>query len=275
LGQGGEYVLAEIRPELVEALRSALVALEGRTADDECRLRARVLARLAAALTPSATPEEPLGLARQALEMTRGETDARTRIDVDLGVGAAFADFAPPAERMTVNERLFREARRVSDRVLELRALTRLSCDHLEQGDVAGSSALIAERAALAESIGHPRYLWQTPMLRSMQAMPQGRFDDCEALIVEARRLAVAASDPNAERCIEFHRFAMLLLAGRTDALRAQQASVQRTLLTLVGNENLETWVTVLAAVQLGDLGHAAAVLRKVGPWQIRRAWNA
>jgi tetratricopeptide (TPR) repeat protein len=118
LGQGGQYVLAEIRDELVSLLREALGALGEGEQEDVRRLRARVLARLAAALTPSATPDEPLSLARRALCMTADETDTRTRIDVEVGVGAAFADFAPPAERISVNERQLRDARAVGDRVL-------------------------------------------------------------------------------------------------------------------------------------------------------------
>jgi hypothetical protein len=261
LGQGAEYVLAEIRTELVLALRAALRALGDRAGAEERRLRARLLARLAAALTPSATPEEPLGLARQALAMTAGETNARTRIDVDVGVGAALMDFAPPGERVLVNERLLRDARDVSDRVLELRALTRLACDHLERGDVARADATITARATLADTIGHPRYQWQTPLLRSMRAMPRGLFDECEAHIAQARALAADAPDPNAQRCIEFHRFSMLLLAGRTDGLRAQESRAHGTLLSLHGNENLVAWLEAVMAARLEDKMRAAQAL--------------
>jgi tetratricopeptide (TPR) repeat protein len=260
LGQGAEYVLAEIRTELVDVLRAALRALVNRTGDEERRLCARLLARLAAALTPSTTPE-PLALARQALAMTEGETDSRTRIDVDVGVGSALTDFAPPGERVVVNERLLRDARQVSDRILELRALTRLACDYLERGDVARADATIAARAALAESIGHPRHLWQTPLLRSMRSMPHGRFDECESHIQRARTLAAEAPDPNAQRCIEFHRFSMLLVTGRTEGLRAQESRVHGTLLFLQGNENLRVWLEAVTAAALGDKARAAEAL--------------
>lgn len=265
LGQGAEYVLGEIRGELVDALREALVALESVSDPDAVRLRARLLARLAAALTPSGTPSEPLALARRALAMTEAESDARTRIDVDVGVGAALADFAPPTERIVVNERLLHGARVASDRVLELRALTRLCCDYLERGDAARADAAIAERAALADSIGHPRYRWQTPLLRSMQAMPNGRFDDCEANIAEARWLARETLDPNSKRCIEFHRFSMLLVAGRSDELALQEANAQRTLLSLSGNLDLDAWLGAIVAARVGDRTRAKQALRGAG----------
>ncbi len=265
LGQGGEYVLAEIRGELVDVLREALVMLGEPTHVEHVRLKARVLARLAAALTPSATPEEPLGLARQALAMTSDETDARTRIDVDVGVGAAYTDFARPEERIPVNERLLRDARAVGDRVLRLRALTRLSCDHLERGDVQSADSAIAARAALSDSLGHPRYLWQTPLLRSMRAMPEGRFADCEAEIEAARKIASEVSDPNAERCIELHLFTMLLVAGRPEELRAQRPAALRVVGSLPSGDALTHWVNAVISSRLGEHREAVRALAALG----------
>ena len=155
------------------------------------------------------------------------------------------------------------EARRAGDRVLELRALTRLACDHIEYGNAARAEAVIAARAALADSIGQARYRWQSPLLWSMHAMPRGRFDDCEAHIRQARQLAAETPDPNAERCIEFHRFSMLLVAGRPQALRAQEASAQKTLLTLLGNHDLDDWLAAVTAARLGDRRRAIEVLRR------------
>ena len=37
------------------------------------------------------------------------------------------------------------------------------------------------------------------------------------------------------------------------DALREQEASAQRTLLTLQGNEDLRSWLAAVAAARLGD----------------------
>jgi tetratricopeptide (TPR) repeat protein len=265
LGQGGEYVLAEIRGELIELLREGLAAIGDAAEIEDRRLRARLLSRLAAALMPSATPEEPIALAREALVMVAAETDARARIDVDVAVGSALADFAHPRERIPVNERLLRDARSVGDRALRLRALTRLSCDRLEIGDVAAADAAIAARSALAESIGHPRYLWQTPLLRSMRAMPDGRFDDCEAEITEARRLAAEATDANAERCIELHRFSMLVVAGRLEELRAQEVATLGAVDPLPDAATLRAWIMAITASRLGNRARALHSLRSLG----------
>jgi hypothetical protein len=272
LGQGGEYVLAEIRSELVDALREALAALGDAPADEDRRLGARLQARLAAALTPSPTPEEPLALARAALAMIESETDPRARIDVDVAVGSALADFAPPHERIPVNERLLGDARAVGDRVLRLRALTRLACDHFERGDVAAADAAIAARGTLAEAIGHPRYLWQTPLLRSMRAMPDGRFADCEAEIAEARALAAEVSDPNAGRCLEIHRLSMLLVAGRPDELRAQEPAALRVLDPLPHGATLCAWVTAVVGARLVAGERTLRALRALKPPNVMTA---
>jgi hypothetical protein len=245
-------------------LREAISKVNG-TEPEDVRLRARLLSRLAAALTPSVTPAEPLALAREALQMTRHEADLRTRIDVGVAVGAALTDFAPPDERIVVNERLVRDAREASDRILELRGLTRLACDHLERGDIASAEAVIAERQALAQRIGQPRHLWQTPLLRSMRAMAEGRFDACDACIEEARHVSLEADDPNADRCVTAHRFWMLLVAGRTAPLRAHEPDIQRVMGSLPDGPMYRPWVSAIVAARCGDEESAARELRSLG----------
>ena len=153
----------------------------------------------------------------------------------------------------------------IGDRVLELRALTRLSCDYLERGDAARADAMIAARAALGEAIGHVRYRWQTPLLRSMRAMMEGRFDACEAAIVEARALAEQAHDPNAERCIEMHRFTMLMIAGRVEALAAQLPATLRQVVTLPDGATLSNWAIAVVGAHSGDSGAADEALQTLG----------
>ena len=260
LGQGGEYVLSEIRGELVGVLREALDQLRP-DREEHARLRARVLARLAAAITPSASPEEPLALAREALAMTRDESDTRVRIDVDVGVGAAFADFAPPQERIPVNERLLSDATALHDRVLMLRALTRLACDHLERADVVRADSVIAARASLAKQVGRPRYQWQGPLLSSMRWMAEGRFADCEAAIAEAREYAASSLDPNAQRCIEVHRISLLMLAGRIEGRAEQEQAALRTFAPLPHASPMSGWLVSLGYARAGELERARQAL--------------
>ncbi|HYU16397.1 MAG TPA: BREX system ATP-binding domain-containing protein [Candidatus Acidoferrum sp.] len=280
LGQGGEYVLGEIREELVASLDEALAAQGDASEVEDVRLRARLLARLAAALMPvgrQSRPDEPLALARRALAMVDGDSDRRTCIDVDLAAGSALCAFAAPAERVPVHERLLRGARDIGDRVLELRALSRLACDYLERGDLAAADAVIAMRGALGETLGHARYRWQSPLVRSMRAMPGGGFDACEAEIAEARSIARQVEDAGAERTIELHRFFMLVLAGRSEALAEQESAALRALSSLPSYEGRVGFMTGLTAARLGDHARARARLSAIGAESVNwsRLWSA
>src|SRR5205085_7988496 len=95
-----------------------------------------------------------------------------------------------PNDRIPVSEELVRTARAIDDAVVELRGLTRLATDWIELGDFARAESVIEARAELAVRIGHPRYLWQTPLLRSMLAMPRGAFALCDEAVEEATAIA-------------------------------------------------------------------------------------
>lgn len=263
LGQGGAYVSAEVREELVVQLRQALDAIGPSPEPEDRRLSARLLARLAGALTPSPEPEEPLRLARLALALTEHEPDVRTRIDVGLGAGSALIDFAPPAERVVVDERLLRDARLIGDRALELRALTRLACAQIERGDAIPASATIEARAALGEALGGAVYRWATPLLRSMRAMLAGRFDECEALADEAAPLVREAApvDPNAERCLGLHRLCTAIVAGRPEGLAARMAEGLRVVES-IADPAFRSWIVAIGASALGDAERAREAIR-------------
>src|SRR5581483_2218709 len=127
----------------------------------ERELHARLWARKASALTPSADPAVPLAIARKALDAIQGSADERAVLDVCVAAGSAMGDLGPADERAAVNTTLVRVARSLEDRVLELRGLSRLVADHLEVGDVARADAVLLERDALASSLGHARFRWQ------------------------------------------------------------------------------------------------------------------
>lgn len=260
LGQGAELVFGEVRDELVAMLRSALVGLAG--SDD---LRARVLARLAAALQPSTTPEEPVALARQAMEMAERVVDPRVRAEIALAAGSALTDFAPPVDRIPVSEELVRTARAIDDAVVELRGLTRLATDWIELGDFAKAEGVIEARAELAARIGHPRYLWQTPLLRSMLAMPRGAFALCDEAIEEATAIGQEGLDVNAPHVIAMHRFWMLLLRGDTDGLRAHVPEILRAMRRMPEPGQHQALVHAVVHARSGDAVRAREALVGIG----------
>jgi len=260
LGQGAELVFGEVRDELIATLRSALSGLSG-SAD----LRARVLARLAAALQPSTTPDEPVRLARQALRMTKDVAAPRLRAEIALAAGSALTDFAPPAERIIVSDELVQSARSVDDALLELRGLTRLATDWLELGDFARAEGIIDARAELAGRIGHPRYLWQTPLLRSMLAMPRGDFAVCEEAIEQATAIGQEAFDVNAAHVIAMHRFWFLLVRGDGDGLRAHEPEILRAMCRMPEPAQHQALVHAVVHARARDRERARGALVAIG----------
>ena len=260
LGQGAELVFGEVRDELIATLRSALSDLSG-----SVDLRARVLARLAAALQPSTTPDEPVRLARQALQMTKDVADLRVRAEIALAAGAALTDFAPPAERIAVSDELVHSARSLDDALLELRGLTRLATDWLELGDFARAESIIDARAELASRIGHPRYLWQTPLLRSMLAMPRGDFTACEEAIEQATAIGQEGFDVNAAHVIAMHRFWMLLVRGDGDGLRAHEPEILRAMRRMPEPAQHHALVHAVVHARSGDVVQARSALGDIG----------
>ncbi len=83
-----------------------------------------------------------------------------------------------------------------------------------------------------ADALGSPRHRWSTPLVRSMYAMLDGRYDECEALATEAHAIAteLRGEDPNATRCIALHRFCLSIVGGNNDDLPARMTGALRAL---------------------------------------------
>lgn len=245
LALGSRYVLGDVHDELVHMIDEAAGAL----GDDEPDLRARLLARKAAALTPAERPEEVLAMARAAIRRVSDSKDEGARLDVCVGVGSAFGDFAHPRERIPVNEELVRLARLHADRALELRGLSRLMTDHVEAGELRRAEMVLRERDELARALGQARFSWSIPLFASMRAMAEGRFEFCAHAIDEATALGVASGDANAARCLAVHRAWMLFVKDDVEALRQHEP---RAL------EALRSMPHVLSSVVRAVVGHRA-----------------
>lgn len=267
LGYGRRYVFGEHLHELIAMIDQADAALP----DDARVLHARLLARKAAALTPPATPEPVLGMAREAYDLVRDSADDAARLEVAVAVGATFADFAHPHERVPINETVVALARACGDRALELRGLSRLVTDHIQAGDLARADAALIARDALARALVQPRFAWLAPLFRSMRAMIVGDLAVCDAAVAEAAELA--AHDPNASRVCATHRFWLYLHADRADALRAHERAFVDAVRTMP--EGIVGLGHAIVALRAGDRDTARRELAAMHPeWHHGRAIN-
>ncbi len=185
LALGAEVTVGRIDEPLVSLLSEALASMPS----EDAPLRAEVMARLASARQPASDPQQPIVLAREAIQMARrlGDSDVMLRV-LHSAIGA-LVDFAPAAERSALNEEVAKLAAAAGDRPRGMRALMRLAFDSLELVDLRGFERAIAEYQVLASAVGQPRFEGIALMFHSMRANWEGRFADADQLEAEARRL--------------------------------------------------------------------------------------
>ena len=217
LALGAALTVGTTDRQLVELLRRALRELPR----DHSTLRAQVLARLASALQPSRTPEEPVSMAREAIAMTAELDDDRVRLEVLHLASAGLAKFAPPDERLAVDVEAARLAEELQEPSLALRARMRLVIDRLETGDLPRARDDASHYAALAAR-ARPEHAWPVPMLRAMFALYEGRLVEHDLCVAEAKGLVEASDDRLGSMSLEMHEIGYLRTIGDDGALRGR-----------------------------------------------------
>ncbi|MBK7976502.1 MAG: hypothetical protein IPK07_25605 [Deltaproteobacteria bacterium] len=212
------YVYGGVDAELVALLAEGLALLPA--ADGA--LRARLMARHAAALQPARDPEMPLELARAAVAMARRVGEPHALLLALRDAGSAFMDTGPVEDRIALSTEHVALAERLGESVDAWRGSMRLVFDHFERDDVARAKEAIESARRHAERLGHPHYRWPVVGFRAMAAVREGRFGDGRRLLEEARALVRAARDPNGERSLLIHELCRLRLEGRWDEERAR-----------------------------------------------------
>lgn len=214
---GATFLVAVVDSVLVGLLEEALSALPV----GDSPLRARLLARLAAALQPAPDPDRPIAIARQALAMAARVADEPTRVGVLIAATSAMLYFGDPRERRGLDAELVALAERTGDRVGVLRGLMRLAFDHLELGDPAGADRAIDAYDHLSRAADLPMLRWRAPMMRAMRALMQRRWDESETRCAEAAAIAARVDDPAARVTLAMHTAGRLCASGRVDELAA------------------------------------------------------
>jgi hypothetical protein len=221
LRYGSVFVIAQVHRVLIGLLEEALAALPA----ENSPLRARLLARLAAALQPAEDPEHPITLAREAIAMAR-TADESTRLEVLVAGTSAMLFFGDPRERLPLDSELVVLATRAGDRVAVLRGLMRLVFDHLELGDTASADARIEEYDELSRRVELPAFRWRAPVMRAMRAMMEGKYEAAKALCAEAEAIAARVDDANAAATLSMHAFARAYFQDNLEEVEARLPGV-------------------------------------------------
>lgn len=254
---GSVFVIAQVHRVLVELLEEALAALPA----EDSPLRARLLARLAAALQPAHDPEHPITLARQAIDMARRVADEPTRLEVLVAGTSAMLFFGDPRERLPLDAELVSIATRAGDRLAVLRGLMRLVFDYLEQGDTAHADGIIAEYDDLSRAVDLPAFRWRAPVMRAMRVMMEGKYEVAEELCAEAAVIASRVDDANAAGTLAMQALARAYFQGKLDELEARLPSV----LDLVSRAADPFYTRAFRAGMLTRLGRAEETREDLG----------
>ncbi len=248
LAYGSVLVMGSVDPFLVGVLEETL----SRMPDADTALRARVMARLATARQPSA-PElrrRDFDLAREAIAMARRVGDRRELVAVLHSASGVLYGAVDPTLRLPISREQERIAEELGDTPRLLHARVRLAIDYLELGDFASYAELATSYEALARRVGPAAEPWRVPLMRSMLALRDDRFDESTRLLEESRR--VDSHAPRARRAQAFHRICFLRAAERHAELRASIPELR----------NL--WLTMPYGVRLAD-ARVASVLARIG----------
>jgi len=262
LTYGLSFTFGETDAVLVALIEDALAGLD----EAEVGLRARLLSRLAGALTPAPESARPIRMAREALALSES-LDDRTRLDVLHAVGSTLAPFAPPEERRVLNEEALRLAEVLQNPIVALRSRLRLVFDLLERGEVEGSRAHALAYETNAVRLGSPLGAWPTAMLRAMFALLEGRFADQDAALAETRRGGRGGRDEAPAACLLGHRLFTLRASGNEEALQRERG----TLLEYAARSPppYREVIAALVHLRLGELDAARANLARTSPSKV------
>ncbi len=254
---GSEIQPGTIDADLVEWLQEARQGL----GEGHPLLKARVLARLAAALQPSPRPMEPVALAKEAIALARESGDERTLLEVLHAAMAAMMDYVDPHERLPLNLEQEALARRFHDRPRELRARLRLVFDYLVMGDIGLADARAQAFDALARQLRQDRFQWFIPSWRAMRAIFEGRFEDAEQLLDEA----AALTPPGALGEIRdfMQRLSLGRVAERPDGLERLVAFRSKQWADLPMGQAISSLVNSSSLCRAGRFDEARASLRE------------
>lgn len=213
LGYGGRFVWARsgTDPNLIPLLEEALSLVS----EDDCSLRARLLARLAGALRGDPSPELRASISTQAVEMARRIGDPETLAYALDGRFAVFYLAEHPSERLAAATEVLFHAEELGDSERAFQAHDYRNSALVQLGDISTVDAELEEMARLAAELRQPAQLWVVSHTRAMRALLDGRFDEAEQLIHEALAFGDRALGQHALFTFRLQLFALRKEQGR------------------------------------------------------------
>jgi tetratricopeptide (TPR) repeat protein len=223
LGYGGRFVWARAGSDerLVPLLREALAAADERDA----ALRARLLARLAAALRDESDREPRALLSQEAVDIARLIGDPATLAYALVARYAALWSPGSADERLAIATELVDLAQRIGDKEREVEGHGFRLHALLELGDVEAAEAQLAARARLTNEMHQPAQRWVQLVLESMRNVFVGNFSAAEETIHQAFELGERAQGDEARLTFVLQLFVLRREQGRLAEIESELES--------------------------------------------------
>jgi hypothetical protein len=222
---GSVFSIAQVDPHLVTMLQQAL-----RLADDSGNcVRARLQARLAAALQPALDPGEPIALAREAIALARSTGDAGCLYTTLSSALSAMVDFAPALERVPLNQEYARLAQQFDDAPAQFRACSFLFFDAIELVEPALLEEAFTVCRQMAARIDLPHFHWRVSSMQGLLAAMRGDLEMARQHWQQATDQAEQASIPTATLALAIQNLSLVSAQTRPgrDELEAAQALLE------------------------------------------------
>lgn len=217
LAYATELASGSVDPQMVALLRAALAAND----EGDSALRVRLMARLAAALTPTTDPaelSEILGLTRAALQMVERLGDQPALLYA-LQFASTVGSLLPEQERIAMLERTVLSARELNQPLVLLHTLPASITALASLGECTRAASMLDDYTALLGDSAHPahrlRHLLVSALLRALS----GDFADAERLSDEAREIAQRSGALHLQRHFLFHRVTLAQLRNEPELL--------------------------------------------------------
>jgi tetratricopeptide (TPR) repeat protein len=240
---------------LLEDARATLADEEGAGP-----LRARVLARLAAALRdqPDRGPRD--ALSREAVALARRLNDPATlAYTLSCRLNALMGPDDPP-ERLAIAEELRAVARAVQDKDLEQENEIDRALVFIETGRIEEYRQALNTAQRLAAELRAPSARWLAAACQATLALLEGRFADAEALIESALR-AGARSEP--WDAVIFSRVQLFALRSEDGRLAEMEPAIRRSVEEFPTRPLFRCLLASLLT-QLGDEAGARSVFEEL-----------
>ncbi|HKO92714.1 MAG TPA: protein kinase [Polyangiaceae bacterium] len=249
---------------MIARLRQALAQLP----PTDSSLRARVMARLATALTPvktAADGAEALALLRSAADLARRLEDRHTLLYV-LQFGIHLGTFLPEAERFAIVQEALELARTLGQPLASIQALPSYLTILAARGEHARAHAELPAYDEALTSFPQPVHRVRRLAVESLLALLRGDFARAQQAEAAARAIGRPAEAAAAHATWVGHRFSWAQLLARPDSLR-EDAPAFLAFAARIKDAGLAAWI-------LAALGRSEEAKKRLQEVPLGRPWS-